>query len=134
MTPTTKGLEDKLAGLIAQLAVTNESMMQLNKLAEKHENVIFGTTPDGGLVSAGNTLKHTVQEHTEILDRLEKSCSDMMTFMEAQVEINKARDHSLTNLNRVVMALAGAVFIVLLLIGVADISALHTLLTGVQWP
>lgn len=134
MAPSTRGLEDKLAGLIAQLAVTNESMMQLNKLAEKHENVIFGTTLEGGLVSAGNTLRDTVKEHGDTLARLENTCTGVASFMEGQIEINKSTQHSLDNMNKVILSLAVVVFLILILIGVADITALHNLLTGVKIP
>lgn len=128
------GLEDKITGLLSSLAVTNEGMMNLTKIAEKHDTLLYGKDEEGGLVTRGNTLKQTVADHQATLDRLEKSCENMVGFMEKQVEINQQQQTTNQQLNRVIFGLAGVVFLVLLMIGVADISALHTLLTGIKFP
>lgn len=134
MAPTNKGLEDRISGLLSSMAVTNEGVMNLTKIAEKHETVLFGKDADGGLVTRGNVVYKTLQEHEVTLERLESSCEKVVTFMESQLEINKQQQVTNQTLNRVLLGLAGLVFLIMLLIGVADINALHTLLTGVHIP
>lgn len=130
---TTK-LEERLSGLISQLAITNEGMMNLTKVSEKHEAILYGTDENGGLVTRGNVVKRTLEEHEANMVRLETSCQQVVSFMESQVEINKSTERSLENMNKVILALGGVVFLILILIGVADITALHNLLTGVKIP
>lgn len=137
MTPNqsiSKGLEDKISGLLASLAVTNEGMMNLTKIADKHEALLYGKDDDGGMVTRGNVVRQQLAEHEATLDRLESSCEKVVGFMEKQVEINQSTQNSLANMNKVILSLAGVVFLVLLLIGVADITALHNLLGGIHIP
>lgn len=129
-----KGLEEKIVGLLAQLAVTNESVMNLAKISEKHETVIYGNDENGGLISRNNVVKQTLADHAIVLDRLEKSCQSVTEFMQQQVQVNKSQQVTNATLNRVLYGLAGLVFLILLLIGVADISALHSILGGVHIP
>lgn len=128
------GLEDKITGLLSSLAVTNEGVMSLTKIAEKHEALLYGKDENGGLVTRGNVVRQTLEDHQASLDRLEKSCADMVSFMESQVEINRQQQATTQNINRVIYGLAGLVFLILLLIGVADIQALHNLLVGSHLP
>lgn len=135
MTPRTVNIsEEKISGLLASLAVTNESVMNLTKISEKHESLLYGKDSDGGLVTRGNTMAHTIEDQQRALDRLEKSCTQVVSFMESQLEINKQQQETNRVLNKVLYGLAGLVFLILLLIGVADISALHNLLSGVKIP
>ncbi len=129
-----KGLEEKISGLLSTLAVTNESVLNLTKISEKHEALLYGTDNEGGMVTRGNTVKQAVDEHEKTLTRLEGSCEKVVSFMESQVEINKSQQQFNSNINRVLYGLAGLVFVILLLIGVADITALHNLLAGVHIP
>ncbi len=131
MAPNNKGLEEKIIGLMSQLAITNEGIMNLTKISDKHETLLYGKDENGGMVTRGNGMQQTLEEHQVALDRLEKSCGAVVSFMEAQVEINKQQSETNRNVSRVVFAIAGMTFLILLLIGVADISALHNLLTGV---
>lgn len=128
------GLEEKITGLLSSMAVTNEGVQSLTKIAEKHESLLYGTDEKGGLVTRGNVVQRTLDDHQMALDRLEKSCENVVNFMESQLQINKAQQETNKILNRVLYGLAGLVFMILLLIGVADISALHTLLSGIKIP
>lgn len=135
MTPAiSKSLEDKITGLLASLAVTNEGVMNLTKISEKHEGLLYGKDDSGGMVTRMNVVKQTQEEHEATLQRLENSCEKVVTFMEGQVEVNKATQGALNNMNKVILALGGVVFLILILIGVADITALHNLLAGVKIP
>ena len=136
MAPQTisKTLEEKLTGLLASLAVANEGIMNLTKLSEKHETLLYGRDDEGGIVTRLNTNKQTLEDHDKTLSRLETSCEKVVSFMESQVEINKSTDHALANMNKVILSLAGVVFLILILIGVADITALHNLLAGIHIP
>lgn len=127
-------LEERLSGLISQLAVTNEGLLTLTRISERHENVIFGKDDEGGLVSKGNVTKRTLEEHDTALSRLETSCQQVVSFMESQVEINKAQAKTNSNLVKALFGLGIMVFLILLLIGVADISALHALLSNIKLP
>lgn len=129
-----KSLEEKITGLLSSLAVTNEGVMNLTKLSEKHENLLYGTSDTGGIVTRLNVTKQTLEEHESTLQRLETSCQQVVNFMEGQVKINEANQKALENLNKVILALGGVVFLILILIGVADISALHNLLAGIKIP
>lgn len=136
MTPSqlSKALEDRISGLLASLAVTNESVMNLTRIAEKHEALLYGTDNEGGMVTRGNTMKQTMDDHEKTLTRLEGSCEKVVAFMESQLEINRSQQVFNNNINRVLYGLAGLVFVILLLIGVADITALHNLLSSVHIP
>lgn len=134
MAPANKGLEDKISSLIAQLALTNEEILQLTKLAEKHDTLLYGANENGGMISRVNTQKQSLEDHQNLLDKLEKSCGAVVAFMEAQLQINKQQADTNKNVNRVILALAGMTFLILLLIGVADISALHNILSAVKLP
>lgn len=135
MTPSnmSKDLEDRISGLLASLAVTNQSVMNLTELSKKHETLLYGSDAQGGLVSRNVENSRILKDHDNTLERLEKSCEQVVSFMVAQVEENKAQRDSNRNLNRVVLGLAAAVFFILLLIGVSDINALHTLLSNIHW-
>lgn len=136
MTPNqmNRGLEDRLSGLLASMAVTNEGVMNLTKIAEKHETLLYGKDDEGGLVTRGNVVRQTLADHEATLQRLETSCQQVVNFMEAQIEVNKSQTNVIANMNKVIYTLAGTVFLILLLIGVADISALHNLLAGIKIP
>lgn len=125
-------LEERLSGLISQLAITNEGMMNLTKLSEKHEGILYGKDENGGLISRNGIIQRTLEDHEATLQRLETSCQQVVNFMESQVEINRSQAETNRNVSRVVFAIAGMTFLILLLIGVADISALHNLLSGIH--
>lgn len=135
MTPAiSKSLEDKITGLLASLAVTNEGVMNLTKISEKHESVLYGKDDSGGMVTRINVTNKTLEEHENALQRLENSCQQVVNFMEGQVKINDSTQKTLENMNKVILALGVVVFLILILIGVADITALHNLLAGIKIP
>lgn len=134
MTQTSKSLEDKISGLLASLAVTNEGLMRLTQITEKHDAILYGTDDRGGLVSRGNTNRQILETHEETLERLESSCQQVVSFMETQLEVNRNQSNAMQNLNKVIYALSATVVLILILIGIADINALHNLLGGIKLP
>ena len=132
MTPISKSLEEKITTLISQMAVTNASLVEMGQTLKQHDQVIYGKDPDGGLVTSRNVIIKTIEEHDVALQRLETNCNKITGFMESQIEINKSQADSLKLVNRVVILLATAVFLILLLIGVADLHVLESILSGLH--
>lgn len=132
--PQPTRLEERIDGLISQLATTNESMVNLIKISERHERVLYGDNVAGGLVTRINSNTQLLNEHQATLERLEKASQDMLAFMQSQVKVNEAQAAINRNLNRVILGLSGVTFLILFLIGVADITALKNLLTLLHVP
>lgn len=132
--PQPTRLEERIDGLISQLATTNESMVNLIKISERHERVLYGDNVAGGLVTRINSNTQLLNEHQATLERLEKASQDMLAFMQSQVKVNEAQAAINRNLNRVILGLSGVTFLILFLIGVADITALKNLLALLHVP
>lgn len=129
-----RGLEEKIASLVSQLAITNQTLIVMAQEVQQHQNLFYGTTTDGGLITERNTTRQVLKEHEASLNRLEEDCNRITGFMDRQVEINKAQADSLHLMNRVILLIAGTVFVILLLIGAADLHALQSLLGQINLP
>lgn len=128
------GLEEKITSLISQLAITNQTLLVLAQQVQQHQSLFYGTSADGGLITERNVTRQILKEHEASLNRLEDDCNRITGFMDRQVEINKAQSDSLHLMNRVIIMIAGTVFVLLLLIGAADLHALQNLLSHIAVP
>lgn len=129
-----KGLEDKIASLVIQLATSNQTMLTIAQEVQQHNTLFYGSNTEGGLITERNVAKQMLKEHEEALKRLEDTCDRITGFMDRQVEINKSESDSLHVMNRVIILLAGALFLLLLLVGAADLHNLQLILGQLSLP
>ncbi len=126
------GLEDKISLLVSQMAVNNSQLMAIVGEVQKHSSIIFGDTSVGGLVTRGNVLESRMDEQDKMLAQLTKNCDTISGFVEGQNKINETQRDTNRIIGRAMIAMGMAIFVVLLLVGAADIHVLEAILGGIH--
>ncbi len=126
------GLEEKISLLVSQMAVNNSQLMAIVSEVQKHSSIIFGDTSVGGLVTRGNVLESRIEEQEKVVAQLTKNCETISGFVQSQNEVNATQRDTNRMIGRTLIALGMAIFVVLLLVGAADIHVLEAILGGIH--
>ncbi len=126
------GLEEKISLLVSQMAVNNSQLMAIVSEVQKHSSIIFGDTSVGGLVTRGNVLESRIEEQEKVVAQLTKNCETISGFVQSQNEVNATQRDTNRMIGRTLIALGMAIFVVLLLVGAADIHVLESVLGSIR--
>jgi len=121
-------LIEKLTDLSEKQSVTNERLGVVVEEIKLHGKLLYGDTPDGGIISRTNQIRTVLDRHEETLDKLNEQCNKVVQSMTSQVEISRLQSVSITNMNKVLFSLAGVVVLMLILSGILGWREIYALL------